>query len=506
MLPWASVLAVSGLALPAPGLSFASISITPHSALLRVPSQRLAKYGSHRVQHVEAKSHVGATRSSNRLRVAVMTSPKVERVAVVGGGIGGLTLAIALQALQTGVKEVQVFERSTAIIPGIGGGVQINSGAVVLGRLGLGDTIKAAGNRVKRILSRTVGGRVILDLDIDGIIASDPKLGDTIVDDGTPMLFTFMRDHLLQILADRVAEGTINFSREVTRVDETATGTFLSFSDGSTAGPFDLVVGADGIKGPVRAVMETSKGRPGWGQAEGQRKGNKPLYSGIRIQFGVAPAGQRPSGAEEEVHQWFGGDTYGLTATYGGMGDKKYEMLWAVYPDSSSKGENTAWDAINCKDSYLQRLEERGFPLEVTMVAKASERYFELGVHYRNPLQPWVGGKEGQVVLLGDAAHAMPPNLGQGANQAIQDAYCLAECIRELNLGGYDRDVGRAMHQYESMRKPTTTSLLAKSAIVGGIETLQGPLGEAFRDNFFFGMWKTGIAGKMFFDGTVPKV
>lgn len=72
-----------------------------------------------------------------------MAVPVVKRVAIVGAGIGGLSLANALcRNGAMAVDEVQVFEKFDSVKPGIGGGVQINSGAVVLARLGLGDAIK----------------------------------------------------------------------------------------------------------------------------------------------------------------------------------------------------------------------------------------------------------------------------------------------------------------------------------------------------------------------------
>lgn len=72
------------------------------------------------------------------------SAPKrvVRRVAVIGAGIGGLALANALCTLDTGVDEIEVFEKYDSVKPGIGGGIQINSGAVVLARLGLGEALK----------------------------------------------------------------------------------------------------------------------------------------------------------------------------------------------------------------------------------------------------------------------------------------------------------------------------------------------------------------------------
>lgn len=74
-----------------------------------------------------------------------MATPIVKRVAIVGAGIGGLTLANALCTEGMAVDEVKVFEKFDSVKPGIGGGVQINSGAVVLARLGLAGAVKVSG-------------------------------------------------------------------------------------------------------------------------------------------------------------------------------------------------------------------------------------------------------------------------------------------------------------------------------------------------------------------------
>ena len=83
--------------------------------------------------------------SSHRGTLTVMAAtPVVNRVAIVGAGVGGLTLAKALCTGGMAVDEVKVFEKFDSVKPGIGGGVQINSGAVILARLGLGDAVKVS--------------------------------------------------------------------------------------------------------------------------------------------------------------------------------------------------------------------------------------------------------------------------------------------------------------------------------------------------------------------------
>ncbi|CAN0007498.1 unnamed protein product, partial [Hapterophycus canaliculatus] len=241
-------------------------------------------------RRISATASVSSPSAAVHDRPLMMAAaPVVKRVAIIGGGVGGLTLANALCKGDMAVEEVKVFDKFDSAKPGIGGGVQINSGAVTLARLGLGDAVKAGGNRVDRILGRTVKGRVILDLDVGKMVGSDPKRKSAMIDNGTPMIFTIMRDRLMQILAEGLPSGVINAKREVVSVDESPSGATLRFEDGSTAGPFDLVVGADGIKGAARKAVRAARGGGGSG-------GDEAIYSGIRIQYGVAPAGQRPKG------------------------------------------------------------------------------------------------------------------------------------------------------------------------------------------------------------------
>jgi 2-polyprenyl-6-methoxyphenol hydroxylase-like FAD-dependent oxidoreductase len=98
----------------------------------------------------------------------------------------------------------------------------------------------------------------------------------------------------------------------------------------------------------------------------------------------------------------------------------------------------------------------------------------------------------------------MPPTLGQGANQAVQDAQCLALCIAAHNQGEISQS--EALAKYETTRKSTVATLLAKSVILGVVETLPEPLGPAFRDNFFYTLGKLGIAQKVLIDAAIPKV
>ena len=147
-----------------------------------------------------------STRASPRTVSPTMLEPPPKRVAVVGAGIGGLALARALQTLDTGVEDVAVFERRDELKPNIGGGIQINGGAAVLARLGLGEQMKASALPVRRILSRKSGGFELLDIDVQSLVRGEPSLVD---ETGTPQAFSIMRDALQRMLADALPAGTV---------------------------------------------------------------------------------------------------------------------------------------------------------------------------------------------------------------------------------------------------------------------------------------------------------
>lgn len=155
-----------------------------------------------------------------------------------------------------------------------------------------------------------------------------------------------------------------------------------------------------------------------------------------------------------------------------------------------------------------------------------ADRFFELGVYLHSPfsLSGWSrevpGTNGGFCTLSGDAAHAMPPFLGQGSNQAIQDAYCLAKNIYEHNsrsLGTYERpsleegeteeevSLKKLLKEYERQRWATTTSISAKAGFLGYLEASEG-FPAKFRDVFFSTMFRLGVAKKIFLGAATPNV
>ncbi|KAJ1637569.1 hypothetical protein T492DRAFT_950764 [Pavlovales sp. CCMP2436] len=420
------------------------------------------------------------------------------RVGIIGAGPAGLAQAVAIRKLvgEENVR-VSVLDRSDQLRPALGGGVQLNSGAAVLSRLGLGAELKRIGQPIQRVRARTLESNSLLDLDLAGAIRQHPQAAESGMVDGAGDLlaFTVMRDALQELLAAQLPPGTLTFGRVLERVRPLAGGGVVADFAGGITEEFDLLIGADGVRSVVRAALADAAVLP-------LRDLAGPLYTGIRIAWGVAPAGLRPPGSEGELHQWFGPGVYCLTATYGGRDGLKYDQCVLVRADDASvrTSVNAEWSVSDIRESMVTELQRAGMPANVIDLARATERCFELGSYQHLPLCPW-WGFDGRVVLVGDAAHAMPPFLGQGTNQAMQDAYTLAEELAAYQQG--KTTLAAAVGSYASKRIVPTSQLALNSRMLGLVETA---LPDFARDAFFRFTSFTGIARKVFLDGAIPKI
>ena len=118
------------------------------------------------------------------------------------------------------------------------------------------------------------------------------------------------------------------------------------------------------------------------------------------------------------------------------------------------------------RDAMVAQLRAAAMPADVVALAESCDRCFELGAEYVNPLPAWRAGGEASV-LLGDAAHAMPPFLGQGTNQAIQDAACLADKLVAMRAGDL-ADVDAALPRPTARRRSRASVQLR---VLGAVET-----------------------------------
>ena len=462
-----------------------------------------------------------------------------------GAGPCGLTTALALR--HHGFEDVTVYDKFPEIKPALGAAFNLNGGALVLDKLGVLDAFREHNNPMRVVRTRRVGGdplgqTELMNIEIDRLIRDDADARDSLISetDGDALCGTVMRCDLLRALGESVPSDWLKLGpqyevvgahKSATRLDE-RTGervpvSTLQFADGTYSPPFDLIVGCDGIKSKVRSAM--------FGPYESKS-------SGIRIVFGctgdgvVAEAreGARPEDEHGEVHQWFGDGCYALVYTAGGSRDKKqHNVAVCIADDDPDVDENAEWrlsdgvgfidgsdasssasrdekddDGTETKNknararrAALSALRRYEMPPSVKTVAENCDRFFDVGVRYHDPLSNW-SDDLGVFCLAGDACHAMPPFLGQGANQALQDAWVLAEQLARARDDSPEEKKA-ALRRYEAIRKPPTTAIMLSSRLIGFVETGSGLVAVA-RDAAFGVLGKLGIAGKIFLKNAVP--
>lgn len=151
---------------------------------------------------------------------------------------------------------------------------------------------------------------------------------------------------------------------------------------------------------------------------------------------------------------------------------------------------------------------------EISDVLKAcnASRFIDLSVRAvsTSSINPFFHWHKDRVVLLGDSAHAMAPFLGQGANQAIQDAYRIALAVNKINNNKnyspleQEKVIFEEMRRYENDRRIKTLFLGSKSGILGSLETIGTPAGMFARDTLFRILGKLGVVNYVFSDGATP--
>mmetsp|Transcript_5380 Transcript_5380/g.18624 ORF Transcript_5380/g.18624 Transcript_5380/m.18624 type:complete len:461 (+) Transcript_5380:1199-2581(+) len=445
----------------------------------------------HALERRGRSRHAGAPRASSAAEPAPGPS-----VGIVGAGPAGLTLALALRALAPGAR-VRVYERGDAARPSTGAGFNLNGGAAVLAKLGLGEEVLAIGNPLEAVVGRSVVGdspKQLFSADLAGAIRRFAAK-DLVLDDRS-LAVTVMREDLQALLVDAQSEGTLELGKDLMELEAGATGVECRFADGSTAS-HDIVVGCDGIRSAVRRLAFPDAA--------------SPVYSGIRILFGVRepdPAGEGRSGRGDptQAHQWFADGAYCLNYTGGGVGRKRdmFALCIADGSGASERLENGAWDEGSLRDECLRLLgpAKFAFPPEVCELAQGCDRFFDIGVHHHTPLEKW-SAADGRVILLGDAAHAMPPFMGQGGNQALQDAYSLAAALG--SIGDVHASLEDALAAYEGARQPPTTSLMLASRLLGWVETQGGP-GARLRDLALTAAGIFQVPIVVFLSGALPRL
>jgi 2-polyprenyl-6-methoxyphenol hydroxylase-like FAD-dependent oxidoreductase len=308
---------------------------------------------------------------------------RVERVLIVGAGMAGLSLAIALR--QRGLTAEVVERRAEGAADGAGLYL-VGAGTRALAALGLGDAAARDGFVNRTQTFRNLRGARLAELDVAAYWSScGPCLG-------------LDRALLHRLLAAQCASSRIRYGLTVETLRQREDEVSVGFADGSSA-TYDFVVGADGIRSSIRRLE--------FGESD-------PLFRG---QVGWRFIARRPDGIDGWTVFLGSGTAFLLLPI---DGDRAY-----VYADRV-----TPRPVADPPEGRIERLRElfRDFAKPVRQVlaeVDTPERLhfaaIEEVVH-----EPW---GRGRVLLIGDAAHAMSPNMACGAAMAFEDSLVLAELI-----------------------------------------------------------------------------
>lgn len=360
---------------------------------------------------------------SGSVSVKRMDGPEL-RAAVVGGGVGGLTAAIALA--RKGVR-VQVLERARALTT-VGASLALDPNAMrVLGRIDLIDRLRTVGVRVDAV--------EYLRWDSGAVLLRSPLGAEGEDHFGAPAL-DFLRPDLQRVLVEALPPGALTLGAEVIAVEQDAQGAELVLGNGRRVRA-DVVVAADGIHSSIRQQLVGGD--------------DAPVFSGTVVYRGLVPREEAVGIDPESVHRYWVGP-YRHSVVYWISAGELMAVNTAV--KDPHEAHLTATDRADPEEvlAYVD-----GWDAQLLERLRSCQTIRRNSVFIRRPLEQWSFGR---VALLGDAAHAMEPFEAQGAAQAVEDSYVLAEC-----LGDADRDdVVTALERYENLRIARATEVQQSSS------------------------------------------
>ena len=346
------------------------------------------------------------------------------RIGICGGGVGGLSAAIALRILG---HDPVVYEQAPKFAR-IGADVNLTPNAVhAIDRLGVGDILrKTAAHPTHRISRMWDTGEETSRLPMS--TAAEEKYG-------APQL-TIHRADLLKALEAEIPGDAIHLGKSVSGVVNDGSATAVQFADGTSA-DVELIVGADGIHSAVRNAL--------FGKDD-------PRFTGLVSYRSVYPrdqAGDIPN--LDAFTKWWGPTpemqiiTFPLT-----LGQEIFVFATTPQEGWTEEGWTLPGDADELRAVYKDfHPEARALLAPCTEVTKSA-------LHVREPMERWSAN---YATLLGDAAHPMVPFMAQGACMAVEDAVVLARALE-----GADRDTApAALRRYENARLERTASIQRNS-------------------------------------------
>lgn len=341
---------------------------------------------------------------------------------IIGGGIAGLMTGIALQ--QAGFS-VEIFEKAEEV-KRVGAGITVApNGMAALEQLGLAEQVKAMGNvSSKGIAIVDEGGKAITKLD-------DEKYAFPI--------YAIHRADLQTILLGALQEGTLKLGSKCHDLIQDDSGVVVQMEDGSEVRG-DYAIVADGIHSIARNCIF----------------GKQPLrYAGYTCWRGIAETW--PKDADPKLFT----ETWGTKGRIGIVPLANRETYWFAVVGAS---ENSIAHQTYELSHLVERFGSYHKPIREVLEATNPDKIIRGDIFDLEPMKSFA---KGRVVLMGDAAHAMTPNLGQGGCQAMEDAIILRNCLKK------NHDVEQAFEDFSKARIGRTKKITERSRLIGKIGQLE---------------------------------
>jgi 2-polyprenyl-6-methoxyphenol hydroxylase-like FAD-dependent oxidoreductase len=349
------------------------------------------------------------------------------RALIIGGGIGGLCLAMGLR--RRGI-DAQVFEQADALRE-VGAGLTIWANAVkILRRLDVADAVMSSASITERFQLRTWRGE-LLDETRPG------EMGRRL---GCPNIVVHRAD-LLRALALAVVPEAIRVGARCVEFEQDPAGVTAQFADGAEWRG-EILIGADGLHFSVRERL--------FGDGP-------PIYAGYTCWRGLAKF------EGEALPPGLGFEAWGRGARFAVQHCGPWRVFWYATrnaPQGSPDGPNGR------KRDVLETYAGWHEPIPTVIAATEGDAILKNDITDRKPVRHW---SRGRVTLLGDAAHPMTPNFGQGACQAIEDAVVLADCLAATS------NVPASLRSYESSRRDRTAMITRASRRFGAASQWENP-------------------------------
>jgi 2-polyprenyl-6-methoxyphenol hydroxylase-like FAD-dependent oxidoreductase len=339
---------------------------------------------------------------------------------IIGGGIGGVAAAIALQRASV---ECDVFEQADELRE-VGSGLSLWGNAwLALEKLGVAGALLPLGSKIDRFEVRTSDGR---------ILGATP-LTELERRPGIPAMFILPRPDLLRELTRLVEARRMHCRARCVGIEESKGRVIARFADGRQA-EADLLIGADGLHSVVRSHLHGSA---------------KPRYAGYTCWRGFATCEARALPLTTGFEAWGCGARFAL---YHCGPSRVFWYATRNAPEASPDAPDGR------KAEVLRFFQNWHQPIPEAIEATSGAEILRNDIVDRKPLARW---GRGRITLLGDAAHPTTPNLGQGACQALEDAVVLADCLRQCG------EVEPALRRYEQQRRRRTAAITRDSWRIG---------------------------------------